>query len=318
MSGTDPAPPAPRPVALVTGGTDGIGQEVARLLTSLGWHVVATGRNPPAAAPGGGGASFPGIVHLAADQSDPARAAQAIAATCERAGGIEAAILCAGTGTLATDGCEGADAIRRTLRVNLEGTVLIAHALAPGLLERGGALVLVGSTARRGAGGLPSYAASKAGLHGFARALGEEWRGRAGVLMLHPGPTRTAMQAKAGLDVSRIAWAFVPPALMARMIVARLLRERGRRRPHLASLGHAAAARAWLVGRLGLDPVTRHAAPSGGAEGSGKRGSTGGSTGGGTANRASEREATALPEGEAQPLAEGRMGTSSGGRGRTP
>ena len=227
---------------LVTGGTDGIGRELVRLLAARGDRVIATGRRE------GPDPALATWVH--ADQSEPERAAKTIAAACE--GGIDVAILCAGTGTVASEGVEGSETIRRTLRVNLTATILIAHALAPMLLERGGTLALVGSVARGGAAMLPSYSASKAGLHGFARALGEEWRGRASVVMLHPGPTRTDMQAKAGMDVGRTARLFVPAPLMARTLLARVDAAQGRRAPMIGTLGHVAAGRHWIAERTGL------------------------------------------------------------------
>ena len=45
---------------------------------------------------------------------------------------------------------------------------------------------------------MPVYAASKAGLDGFGRALAEEWRGAVTVRVLHPGPVATGMAARAG------------------------------------------------------------------------------------------------------------------------
>lgn len=227
--------------ALVTGGTHGIGLEIVRLLSARGVPTVATGRRT--------GPPLDGVEWIRVDQGEPEEAAETVAGACA---GIDAAILCAGTGTIAREGIEGADAMRATLRVNLAATVLIAHTLAPVLLERAGTLALIGSVARTGAGALPSYAASKAGLHGFARALGEEWRGRASVVMLHPGPTRTGMQARAGMDVSRTERLFVSAPLMARTILARVDAAHGRRRPVVATLGHAAAGRRRLGELVGL------------------------------------------------------------------
>ena len=234
--------------ALVTGATDGIGLEIARALTARGVAVIGTGRNLP----GEGDARSAACERwVSADQNDPASAVKAITAALPEP--IDCVILCAGTGTVQNDptGAEGAETIRRTLRVNLDATILIAHALAPMLLERGGTLVLIGSVARTGAAIMPSYAASKAGLHGFARAMGEEWRGRATVAMLHPGPTRTAMHGKAGLNVGFAKRFFVPADVMARTIVARTLRAHRTLRPHIADVAHRANAGRWAASALG-------------------------------------------------------------------
>ena len=234
--------------ALVTGATDGIGLEIARVLTARGAAVIGTGRNLP----GERDARFAACVQwVRADQNDPTGAADAIAAALPEP--IDCAILCAGTGTVPNDptGGEGAESIRRTLRVNLDATILVAHTLSSMLLQRGGTLVLVGSVARKGAAIMPSYAASKSGLHGFARALGEEWRGRATVVMLHPGPTRTAMHSKAGLELGFAKRLFVPADVMARTIVARTLRGHGTLRPHIADVAYRANVGRWLGSMLG-------------------------------------------------------------------
>jgi NAD(P)-dependent dehydrogenase (short-subunit alcohol dehydrogenase family) len=203
---------------LVTGATDGIGLALVERLA--GRHdVMATGRRSSEDTAG----LFPdGVIYVQADQSDPEASAQAVAQALLKNNWarLDFAILNAGTGTVRPPEEEDADAIRLTLDVNLAATLALAHTLYPYLEKAAGQLTIVGSIARKGSADFASYAASKAALHDFARALREEWRGRVRVQMLHPGPTMTDMHAKAGFDPGWIRQWFIRPADMAAMIEA--------------------------------------------------------------------------------------------------
>lgn len=191
---------------LVTGATDGIGAALVRDYARAGARVFATGRRARAKMPAG-------VTYVQADQSEPETAASAIAFAVS--GGLDVAILNAGTGTVADPAEDGR--VVEQVEVNLTATVLVAHAVAEHILASHGSLVLIGSTART-APRFAAYAATKAGLAGLARSLEEEWRGRAHVATLHPGPTRTAMHAKAGLAPGAVARLFQDPETVARGI----------------------------------------------------------------------------------------------------
>ena len=110
--------------------------------------------------------------------------------------------------------------IDQQIAINLRAPVQIAHALAPRLFEANGQLVMIGSVAHAGAPKFATYAATKAGLRGFARSLREEWRGRASVQVLHPGAVRTGMHKKAGLKTGLAGLTFMRPNRAANAIMA--------------------------------------------------------------------------------------------------
>ena len=203
-----------KPVALITGATSGLGLALARRLARR-YRLVLTGRRE----------AFPeplpaGALYVAADLVEGQTAAERLDETLQEAGveRLDLAVLNAGTGRYGDPFDEDAGDIRETLAVNLGAPVCLAHRLFPYLERAGGRLVLIGSIAHRGSGNLASYAASKGGLDAFARALREEWRGRVGVSMIHPGPIATPMHEKAGFDPKGMTRIFAAPERMAAMV----------------------------------------------------------------------------------------------------
>ena len=105
------------------------------------------------------------------------------------------------------------------LKVNLTSPIHLILTLTPMLHADNGRLVMIGSTSiNKGHGQFGTYVATKAALDGLARALREEWRGKANVMIIHPGPTRTRMHAKAGLNVRFVRLFFMLPKKVARAI----------------------------------------------------------------------------------------------------
>ncbi len=204
---------AERKNILITGATDGIGLALAKGL-AVKYNLVLTGRKAthtdlPA-----------GAIYVEADQSDPALCVAAILRALQNAGWdkLDNAVLNAGTGFAAIEGLETADVIRTTLDVNLSANIALSHALFPTLEKAKGTLSFVGSVAHKGSPLFPSYAASKAGLDALARALRSEWQGRVAVQIIHPGPTNTGMQVKAGYDPGKMRRVFIKPEIMAEML----------------------------------------------------------------------------------------------------
>ena len=214
------------PKVLITGATSGIGAALAGRYAGRA-ELLLTGRRPA----GSLVHALPqGARYVEADQSVPETAADRIAAAMTRCNwtALDLAILNAGMGKAGDPALEQTSTIRETLDVNLSATIALALRLHAPLATARGTLVLVGSTARRGAPAFASYAAAKAGLDGLGRALAEEWRGRVAVRIIHPGPVATDIHAKAGHDPGRARRVFASPEAMARMIERAVSRRRAR------------------------------------------------------------------------------------------
>jgi len=208
---------------LITGGNAGLGLALAKklarrhslLLSGRKCHSDVADKLPQ------------GAGYVVADQSDPELSAQALVNGIGDYGwdGLDNAVLNAGTGIAPLNGIDSTEAIRHTLDVNLLAVILQAQALFPMLKKSKGTLTLIGSVARSGSATIPAYAASKAGLHGLARALRSEWKGQVSVQVLHPGAAKTEMHDKAGYDPGRMRSLFLEAddvaAMMASAIAAR-------------------------------------------------------------------------------------------------
>jgi len=204
---------------LITGASCGLGFHLARDYAANGHDVMATGTRRIA----DDRMHFeqPGIAYVRADQSEPQRACAQIAEALNRLGwdALDLVVLNAGMGWAGDPVEEPAETISKQVAVNLTATVAITHMLAPPLFATKGKLALVGSTAStKGNPTFATYAASKAAIDAFARALREEWKGKAEVIMLHPGPIRTDMHEKAGLKLGGVRKLFMKPQRAARAI----------------------------------------------------------------------------------------------------
>lgn len=180
-------------VALITGGGSGIGAATARLFAAEGAAVVVTGRRPgPLAAI----ADEVGGFAVAGDTGNRSHVEESVAAAVSRFGGVDVLVACAGVAPGGSVGEMDDEQWRITLDTNLNGPMMMARAVLPVMLSRGGgSIVLVSSTA--GLAAAPSSAAydvSKAGLIALARAVAVDY-GACGIRAnaLVPGWVRTPM-----------------------------------------------------------------------------------------------------------------------------
>jgi len=191
-------------IALITGGTTGIGAATAKLFQSEGATVIVTGQNPVtvAAVP----AQIPGIEAVVADQSDTSATEALIGRIRDRHGRIDVLFVNAGVAHFAPIEKVDEDFFDREFAVNVRGAYfLIKHALP--IMPDGAAIILTGSTAgSSGAPALSVYAATKAALRSFGRTLAAELAPKnIRVNTLSPGPIRTPILGKSGLSAQQIA-----------------------------------------------------------------------------------------------------------------
>jgi len=183
-------------VAVVTGGTTGIGLATVKRFHAEGAWVFATGTNP--ATLDRASAELHGIAEVvASDAGDGVAVPRLFEHVAERAGGLDVLFLNAGilgAGSILDMSEEAFDAI---LRVNVKGPWLALKAAIP-LLRRGGAVVLNGSiNGHLGMPGTSAYAASKGALRSLARVAASELAPRGvRVNVVSPGPTDSGIIAK--------------------------------------------------------------------------------------------------------------------------
>jgi 3-oxoacyl-[acyl-carrier protein] reductase len=197
-------------VAIVTGGTSGMGEAAVRELLKRGWNVAAMARKKKAT-----GEAFAVEGDVAAD-ADCRRVAQEVLA---KWGRIDALVNNAGTTKfVAHNDLEGlsADDILGIFRINLVGPFQMIRACAPALKQSRGSIVNISSVASvLGTGSSIAYAASKSALEtmsiSLSRALAPEIR----VNVVAPGFVKTPWQVsehgQAGADELERKYASVAP-----------------------------------------------------------------------------------------------------------
>ncbi|MCK2239482.1 MULTISPECIES: SDR family NAD(P)-dependent oxidoreductase [unclassified Crossiella] len=182
--------------ALVTGGSRGIGAAIALALAAKGADVAITYNTSADAAAriveeikdrGGRGLA------IQADSADPVAITTAVATTVETLGALDILVNNAAAFDFAPLDQLTAEAVNRTLAVNVRAPLLAAQAALPHLRE-GGRIITIGSNVADRAvfPGFALYSMSKSALTGLTKALAREL-GPRGITanLVSPGPTHT-------------------------------------------------------------------------------------------------------------------------------
>ena len=214
-------------VALVTGGSSGIGAAVARALAAAGARPLIAGRDPArlqAVARETGGLA------LAADLAAADGPAELAGAALDAAGpgGIDLLVNNAGIGWAGPVDEMTSEQAARLIAVDLTAPIQLTRLLVPAMVARGhGHIVFVSSIAgATGVRGEAVYSAAKAGLACFAESIGHELAGRGvGVSVIVPGVIDTPFFERRGRPYDRRRPAPLPPQRVARALVGAVQRD---------------------------------------------------------------------------------------------
>ena len=225
-------------VALVTGGSRGIGLAIARALAADGVQVAVTGRSAAhlsSARPKIEAAGPGGVETLQADVRRYDEVERAIDATVARFGGLDFLINNAGIGIFADVASMTPGQWTELIETNLTGVYNACHAALPHLRARGGGFIINISSL---AGKNPfkdgaAYCASKAGLNAFSEALMQEVRyDNIRVSYVMPGSVATAFSS--GDETKGADWKIAPEDVGD--VVVNLLRHHPRSLPSRVEL----------------------------------------------------------------------------------
>jgi short-subunit dehydrogenase len=259
-------------VALVTGGSSGIGAATARALAAAGARLLIAGRDRgrlAAVARQTGGIVLEADLGSADGPATLAKAALEAAgslppgpATCSGAAGIDILINSAGVGWSGPTEEMAEEKVTELVAVNLTAPIQLTRLLLPGMTARGrGRVVFISSIVGvTGVRGEAVYSAVKAGLGPFAESLAYELGDcGVGVSLIVPGVIDTPFFEHRGKPYGRKKPNPLPAERVAQAITSAIARERGLvyvpRWMRLPAWLHGAAPGAFriLAGRFG-DP----------------------------------------------------------------
>jgi 3-oxoacyl-[acyl-carrier protein] reductase len=228
-------------VAVVTGGSRGIGLAIARALVADGVDVLITGLSESHLAAArleleAAGADGRGRVEARrADVRQYADVEQAIGAAVTRFGGVDVLVNNAGVGVFANVGEMTPAQWAEVLETNLTGVFNACHAAIPHL-RRSGAGFIINISSLSGSNpfaGAAAYCASKAGLNAFSEALMQELR-HENIRVSYVMPGSVATEFGSG-DASKGADWKIAPGEVADVVI-NLLRHEPRSLPSRVEL----------------------------------------------------------------------------------
>lgn len=189
-------------VAIITGGTSGMGRDTAYVFAEEGAKVVITGRNEDRAKAvveeieKNGGEAF----YVIADMTNRDNLQQIVDKTIEKFGTVDILFNNAGLLSVTPTLDIGLEEWDNALQVNVTSALMLAQMVAPIMKEKGkGVIINTGSVAGTSARWGPvAYATSKHAMNGLTKALARELGPEIRVNAILPGAILTAMLDSAG------------------------------------------------------------------------------------------------------------------------
>ncbi|WP_419992844.1 SDR family oxidoreductase [Streptomyces boninensis] len=174
-------------VAVVTGGTRGVGAGIARAFADAGARVVTCARRPPEQ-------EVKGIEYVPLDLREPEAVQGFFDEVADRCGGLDVLVNNAGGAPYRLLSDAPAAKHARVLELNLTTPLTASLAAYPHLRAARGSVVMIGSVSGgRPSPGTAAYGAAKAGLENLAASMAVEWAPDVRVNTLVLGMVRTEL-----------------------------------------------------------------------------------------------------------------------------
>jgi NAD(P)-dependent dehydrogenase (short-subunit alcohol dehydrogenase family) len=190
-------------IALITGGTSGIGAATAKLFQAEGATVIVTGSSTKTVQTAQ--AELPGIDVIVSDQADAAAAKFSVDRVTAKYGPIDVLFVNAGVGApLPLESVDEAF-FDRHFNINVRGAFFTIKHTASVMPDHGAIILTASTAASSGMSGLSVYSATKAAIRSLGRTLAAELAPRnIRVNTVSPGPIETPIFAKTGMPEEQI------------------------------------------------------------------------------------------------------------------
>tara|TARA_B100001179_G_scaffold153643_1_gene111909 strand:+ start:1358 stop:2059 length:702 start_codon:yes stop_codon:yes gene_type:complete len=187
-------------VALVTGGSEGIGRAIAEALTHQGCKVTITGRREEVLK---NTAEELGLDWIAGDVGNETDAVRTVSSVIEQHGRLDILVNNAGYGMFKPLVDTTLDELKDMYQTNVFGTFLMSREAARQFIKQGsGELINISSTSSlKGSSGRTAYGSSKFALRGMTECWRDELRRHdVRVMLVNPSEVMTDFAAKAGVE----------------------------------------------------------------------------------------------------------------------
>ena len=214
-------------VALVTGGSEGIGRAIAEALIAEGSKVTITGRRKDFLAVIADEIGADWIAGDVGVEEDAVRTVQEVIA---RNGHLDILVNNAGFGLFKPLVDMTFEELEKVYRTNVFGAFLMAREAARHFIDRGsGELINIASTSGlRGSGGRTAYASSKFALRGMTECWRDELRRHdIRVTLVNPSEVMTNFASKAGVERERSDKKLTPREIATAVVGALKVDSRG-------------------------------------------------------------------------------------------